>query len=184
MKVLVVDDVGLIRHSICRTLADFGIAALAAKCGTEAIAAIRADHSIDTVITDLMMPGMTGIELFRATQFIERCDDNGTVPPPGFILLTAIRAASEGGWANADLKAAMDMGFAAILHKPVSRGDLENALKSFQERRSADRDNRSEHFASLLQKIQQAGKEIRASGNSQVINQLDEVLRTQLTVAP
>lgn len=182
MKVLVVDDVGLIRHRICRTLSELGIDAVSARSGSEALAAIRADHSIDTVVTDLMMPGMSGIELFRTSQLIERCDDQGTVPPPGFVLLTAIRP-SEGGWANADLKTATEIGFAAILHKPILKSELEQALNSLQQKRASERSGKSDHFASLLLRIEQAGNEIRASGNPQWIEQLGKLLQTQLAAS-
>ena len=47
-------------------LEDFGHAAFAASSGRQALKVLREENSIDLVITDQIMPGMTGMELAKA----------------------------------------------------------------------------------------------------------------------
>jgi CheY-like chemotaxis protein len=61
--VLLVDDNALTRMSAARMLTDLGHTVIEARSGAEAIAALRADSGIDLVITDQVMPGMTGTQL-------------------------------------------------------------------------------------------------------------------------
>jgi CheY-like chemotaxis protein len=60
--VLVVDDSMLIRHAVCRFLEGRGCHVHAATNGVEAMLVL--DYFIpDVIITDLIMPGMSGVEL-------------------------------------------------------------------------------------------------------------------------
>ena len=63
---LLVDDEPLVREATRRTLRSLGYQVIGAKSATDAlkIAAEKFD-SIDLVITDVMMPGMNGLELAR-----------------------------------------------------------------------------------------------------------------------
>lgn len=63
-KVLVVDDNRALAENIVEILDDEGIAAGLAESGGDALALI-ADEGYNLVITDIRMPGMTGIELLQ-----------------------------------------------------------------------------------------------------------------------
>lgn len=63
-RVLVVDDHATARESVADVLRHVGHDASACSSGAEALAALR-DGSYDVVVTDLQMPGMSGLELIR-----------------------------------------------------------------------------------------------------------------------
>jgi signal transduction histidine kinase len=64
-RVLVVDDEPMIRRAVQRTLApDHDVLALGS--GREALQRIRAGQRFDVIFCDLMMPEMTGVELYAA----------------------------------------------------------------------------------------------------------------------
>jgi CheY-like chemotaxis protein len=62
---LLVDDDDLVRFAIGEMLADLGHTAIQAVSGPEALEALRRHASLDLLITDYLMPGMTGVELAR-----------------------------------------------------------------------------------------------------------------------
>lgn len=68
MKILVVDDSGIMRKIVVRTLKQAGFSGHTieeAENGKDALAKIEADAP-DLVLTDWNMPEMTGIELVKA----------------------------------------------------------------------------------------------------------------------
>ena len=65
LSVLVVDDEDLVRKFVERVLRDAGYDTSTAGSGAEAIEAAGTGHSIDVLVTDVMMPQMTGDELAR-----------------------------------------------------------------------------------------------------------------------
>jgi CheY-like chemotaxis protein len=62
--ILVVDDEEPLRDLLCVILQELGHHVLVATSGREALKLIRAYHP-DLVISDVMMPGMSGVELCR-----------------------------------------------------------------------------------------------------------------------
>ena len=62
--ILVVEDDRELREMFCMVLADHGYTPLQASNGEEALSVI-ADHYIDLMISDVMMPNMDGYELAR-----------------------------------------------------------------------------------------------------------------------
>jgi EAL domain-containing protein (putative c-di-GMP-specific phosphodiesterase class I) len=66
-KVLVVDDDLLLRRAIARVLEGAGFSVTQAKDGTEALAAVRAGEH-HAMISDISMPGMSGMQLLRAVR--------------------------------------------------------------------------------------------------------------------
>src|SRR5215831_16355914 len=60
--VLVVDDEGAIRYSISKTLQRVGYQVSAAASGEEALEMLE-EQVFDVVLTDIRMPGLTGVEL-------------------------------------------------------------------------------------------------------------------------
>lgn len=63
-KVMVVEDDQAILGIVCRILEDAGCDVHAARDGREALSLLDG-HDFDTIISDISMPGMTGIQLLR-----------------------------------------------------------------------------------------------------------------------
>jgi CheY-like chemotaxis protein len=63
-KVLVVDDVELVRTSLKRLLERAGFEVRTAESGAAAIALLEKEP-VDVVLADFMMPGMNGIDMLR-----------------------------------------------------------------------------------------------------------------------
>lgn len=60
---MVVDDEFLVGRSLARALRDHDV--MVAHDGEEALRVIEAERPFDIILCDLMMPGMTGLELHR-----------------------------------------------------------------------------------------------------------------------
>jgi CheY-like chemotaxis protein len=65
MRILVVDDDALAGEMTAAVLEDLGHEPLLAENGVEAMEKLSADAAIEMVISDLNMPLVSGIELFR-----------------------------------------------------------------------------------------------------------------------
>jgi len=63
MSILVVDDDDDVREVLAETLEHFGYPVLQAASGEEALPILAASHNICLMITDIRMPGMSGLEL-------------------------------------------------------------------------------------------------------------------------
>jgi PAS domain S-box-containing protein len=63
--VLLVDDEDLVRASTADMLVDLGFEVIEARSGSEALARLDEAGAIDLLVTDHLMPGMTGVELAR-----------------------------------------------------------------------------------------------------------------------
>ena len=66
LSVLVVDDDLLVLESTAAMLEDLGHAVVEARSGEEALALLRRTRTVDLVVTDYAMPGMTGLQLAGA----------------------------------------------------------------------------------------------------------------------
>jgi signal transduction histidine kinase/ActR/RegA family two-component response regulator len=64
--VLVVDDDALVRRTMIHSLADAGFVLSDAADGAGALDHIDSGRTVDILLTDLVMPGMNGLELIRA----------------------------------------------------------------------------------------------------------------------
>jgi signal transduction histidine kinase/CheY-like chemotaxis protein len=109
---LLVDDEDVVRASTADMLADLGFKVLEARSGTEAIDQLRLADHVDIVVTDHVMPNMTGVELAQEVALI-----NPTVP----VLIVS-------GYSDA-------VGLAAglpRLGKPFRQADLATALASIR----------------------------------------------------
>ncbi|MEM1062982.1 MAG: response regulator [Planctomycetota bacterium] len=149
MKILIADDVGLIRRQLQHHLAATEHEVFVAEDGFRALALLRSNQTIDVVITDLLMPGMNGVELFAESRKIERLTDDGTDAGPDFMLLTGVRPTSRDARETEFLQQAASIGFFKILGKPVGRDDLLQAVAEVEEHRKTPKGDAEPDAAEL-----------------------------------
>src|SRR5512137_569205 len=125
--VLIVDDDRANLETLARIFAKEGWQVAQAASGAEALEAVRRDRP-DVVVTDLMMPGMSGDELLRAVKAI--------APETEVVLVTAYGTV-EGA------VAAMKEGAYDFITKPVKRHAIVKAVRLARERASLVAENRS-----------------------------------------
>ncbi|MNW25978.1 Transcriptional regulatory protein DegU [compost metagenome] len=69
MNILIADDEQMIRQGIGRTLSQaWPSSQIYAASSTEEAAMILSEHSVDIVLTDILMPGMDGLEFMRISK--------------------------------------------------------------------------------------------------------------------
>jgi CheY-like chemotaxis protein len=120
---LVVEDDPAVRDMTTQLLGRAGYEVMAVQDGVQAIAAAHAADRIDVLVTDVVMPGMSGIEL--AEQMMD------TYPLMGVVLLSGYTAET------LDLERVTARG-ATFVSKPVSSNQLLRAvLEAVASRRSA-----------------------------------------------
>ena len=112
-NILLVDDEIEIVNLLKDTLTTFGYNVLATHDTTEAQRLFRA-HPIDLVLTDLTMPGMTGIALARALKAIR--------PKVPIVLCT--------GFSDTKLKTSEDALFAGFTTKPLDGFAINDAIRA------------------------------------------------------
>ena len=112
-RVLIVDDESAIVRAYSRILEARGYYVDTASCAQEALD-LMARIDVDVILSDLTMPGMTGIDFLRAAR--ERAPD---VP---VIIMT-------GSPSTESAADAMERGALRYLTKPIARDILECALK-------------------------------------------------------
>ena len=112
-SILVVDDEDALCRAYARTLEEVGFEVVRAGTGTEALALLES-RSFDTIVSDISMPSMTGIELLRAVRQHDR-----DVP---VILVTgnpSVDSATQ----------AVEYGALRYLVKPIGKGVLAEAVE-------------------------------------------------------
>jgi len=94
-KILVVDDEVVIRELMTDLLSDDGYRVETAPCGARALEMLERDDEFAVLFTDIMMPGMDGIELIREARRIRPALI--TIVMTGFATLETARAAVKEG---------------------------------------------------------------------------------------
>ena len=80
-RILIIDDEAAQRSAVARMVERWGFVADTASGGAEALAKLQESH-FDAMVTDLMMPGMDGMELLRRLK-----EDDSSAP--AIIVLTS-----------------------------------------------------------------------------------------------
>lgn len=109
-RVLVVDDSRLQRRILTASLRKWGFAVSEAASGEEALAICR-DAPPDLVLSDWMMPGMSGIEF---------CGEFRSMPRENYGYFILLTSKSD----KADIASGLDAGADDFLTKPVNPGEL------------------------------------------------------------
>ncbi len=137
--VLVVDDEGAIRYSISKTLQRVGYQVSAAASGEEALEMLS-NQSFDVVLTDIRMPGLTGVELLAKIK--ERAPDSIVILMTGYASLgTAVES--------------LRLGAHDYLIKPSSSQDIRQSVA-----RGLERAHNLQRRRMLLDSIQNNIKEL------------------------
>ncbi|MBI4638119.1 MAG: sigma-54-dependent Fis family transcriptional regulator [Candidatus Rokubacteria bacterium] len=124
---LIADDDPGLRESLERTLTREGYHVVLASDGRSALERLQAG-GVDLVLTDLKMPGLTGIEVLHAVKAI--------VPDVDVILLTAFGTVEEAVRAMKD-------GAYDFVTKPFQRAQLLRLIRQALERRELIQQNRA-----------------------------------------
>lgn len=116
-KVLVVDDEEILRNFIAETLSRLHLDVYKAENGLKALNILK-ENSFDLIITDLKMPGMTGLELLKEIKKIS--------PNTFVVIVTAF-----GSVENA--VEAMRLGAFNYIIKPFSAETIETVIEKIKE---------------------------------------------------
>ena len=126
-RLLVADDDPAVRQSLERALAREGYEVVLAPDGQTALERLR-EGDIDLVLSDLKMPGLTGLELLRQVRTV--------APEVDVIMLTAFGTVEEAVRAMKD-------GARDFLTKPFQRGQLVRVIRQALEHRALVAQNRA-----------------------------------------
>jgi DNA-binding NtrC family response regulator len=107
-KVLIVDDQPGMTETLADILGDQGCDVAMAANGRQALEHV-ATHSVDMVLMDVIMPGMNGVETFRALKRVS--------PYLPVVMMTGYQVPHL-------VQDAMQEGSVAVLQKPVDPGIL------------------------------------------------------------
>ncbi len=124
--VLVVDDDDANRVTLERILSREGLDVVHAASGRAAMELLR-EHRVDLVLTDLKMPGMTGIDLLKAARVVDP-DMEVVVMTAYGTVETAVEAMKEGAY--------------DFVSKPLKRVELIAAVRKALEKRALRVENR------------------------------------------
>ena len=123
-RILVIDDEEVIRDLMCEILERAGHETIGATTSHQALG-LLADQKIELVVSDIVMPGLTGLELLEEVR--ERR------PSLPVILVT-------GAGTYENLSQAVTRGADGLVIKPFSHADLQNTVAA-----ALERARRSEH---------------------------------------
>jgi CheY-like chemotaxis protein/anti-sigma regulatory factor (Ser/Thr protein kinase) len=119
-RILVVEDERPVRETLVQGLARYGHAVSAAHDMSEAVALLGRE-AVDVVVTDLVLPGGSGLEIARTVK--------RTRPGTAVILVT--------GWpGRLDAETLKSHGVDAIVEKPIGLDTLRATVATLVERRS------------------------------------------------
>jgi CheY-like chemotaxis protein len=111
-RVLVIDDEPALRSLLSDMLSACGYETDVAADGAAGLAQFR-EHHYEAVITDLLMPGMNGLEVATALRTLD--------PGVQIIMLT-------GSAPSLSTNRAREAGVNTLLHKPIALMDLKSAI--------------------------------------------------------
>ncbi len=163
--ILVVDDEPTQRQTVGSVLKGWGHEVLEAESGDKALELVG-NHAVDLVLTDMRMPGMSGLDLLRECRRLR--------PDIAVILMTAF------GSIETAVEAMRD-GATDFLTKPIDLDQLELVVRRALEMRRLIRENRL-----LRQRLHDTSTDFRLIGGSkamaEVLNRAARAAETAATV--
>lgn len=176
-NVLVVDDEGAIRYSVSKTLQRVGYNVNEAASGEEALDIMKKQH-FDVVLTDIRMPGLTGVELLRRIK---------EVAPDAIVILMT-------GYASLGTAVeALRLGAHDYLIKPSSSQDIRQSVargversRNLKRRRAlldAIRSNVSELTRADVDVVRAAFEDLDAVP-PKLVEPVEEPVTTNMTLGP
>ncbi|MCA9005426.1 MAG: response regulator [Planctomycetaceae bacterium] len=130
MKILIVDEIGFIRQSLNQKLGRHQFETVSAESGEEALLILKADFSIDAVLTSLFLPTMNALDLYKAAAKIERFNDEGVIPPLNFYLMVTKEHGTSSPKMKQLTREALALGFKDLLVKPIDTDLLVTKLRN------------------------------------------------------
>ncbi|MGQ9888692.1 MAG: response regulator transcription factor [Aggregatilineales bacterium] len=161
-NVLVVDDEGAIRYSVSKTLQRVGYNVSEAASGEEALEIMKKQY-FDVVLTDIRMPGLTGVELLRRIK---------EVAPDAIVILMT-------GYASLGTAVeALRLGAHDYLIKPSSSQDIRQSVA-----RGVERSRNLKRRRALLDAIRSNVSELTRADVDVISADFDEVDTVPLKTA-
>lgn len=149
-KILVVDDEPAIRELECSTLGELGHQVIEAGNGTDALQLAR-EHRPDVMLLDIMMPGLSGIEVCRQLRADKRTRD---------IRILVVSAVD----AKQALEESIIAGADDFLAKPIDTLELLVRVRSLlRVRNIRDDEKRVEAYIQNLQAMRSARRDQRGA---------------------
>ncbi len=153
-NILIIEDDVNIRNNVVEILEINGYKPKAASDGLDALAILK-DYHPDLIISDILMPNLTGLEL---KEKLESCDILKKIP---FIFLSA-KADLQ------DIREGMNLGADDYLTKPFKLADLLKTIKirlskqqdSKEEKNISFQDNHIDELKQKLNKLTSAEKKV------------------------
>jgi len=146
-KILVVDDESSIRDGLKTSLEGMGFSVETAESGERALYALRNNHGISFVVSDLKMPGLSGLDVLKEVK--------KNSPHTKFVLMTGF------GSINNAVEA-MQMGADDYLSKPFSVDALEQIIiknsPKLENVTTASIVTHDENFILMLRKAERASR--------------------------
>jgi len=145
-KILVVDDVPMIRLSLRRMLEKEGYVCLEAEDGNQALVLVT-QESPELMLCDIHMPGIQGLDLVRLLQ--------GRIPDVSIVMVSAEEET------DTAVKC-IEMGAFGFVHKPFQVREILVQVKAALRRRMLEIEHRDRERV-LAEKVREQTREIRES---------------------
>lgn len=157
-KILVVDDEVFIRESIADFLKEFGFDIITSPDADDALRIFQSNDSLDIILTDIKMPGMSGIELLEKIHSLS--------PEKPVILMTAYAELDSA--INAIRKGAFDFlikpyrpeQLLNVIEKAIDRVRLQNIEKDYKDMLEETVKERTKDLINALNMIKHMSEEL------------------------
>lgn len=130
-RILLIDDEAVIRQLMAEILESAGHEVTSAETAEAALVLLDDDNNFELVVSDVMMPGLSGLELLETVRARQ-----ASLP---VVLVT-------GAGTYDTLSQALTRGAAGLVTKPFSHSELKSAVKRAVERASRSREELSERI--------------------------------------